>query len=119
MKVTFDEETKVLQVVTNITKEVAEAGVTQLVAKDDKGNELYKFFISKDGKAAIGEFGLVCNTYVNGCAAAVMVLPVDETKDTVKKIYGKSLVTAWKYNDIVTAQAAAEIGAINSLFDEE
>ena len=119
MKVIFNEETKVLQVVTDITKEVAEAGVTQLVAKDDKGNELYKFSTSKHGNAAIGEFGMVCNTYVNGCAAIVMVLPADETKDTVKKIYGKSLVTARKYNDIVTAQAAAEIETINSLFDEE
>lgn len=109
-------ENNVLTVVTGITKEVVEAGISNLIAKDEKGNDVYAVSVAKDGKGSISTFGLVGNTYVDGKLAVTMILPMGTTDADVKRTYGESLLAAQHYTKQIAEEAAAKTEAINGLF---
>lgn len=113
MKVEFKEN--VLKVVTDITKETVEKGIASLVAKDDKGNDVYA--VSMGEKACISDFALTCNTVVDGKVAAVMVLPMGTEQADVEKQYGEAILAAKKYTAQIAEAAAEKETEIASLFE--
>ena len=115
MKVEFKEN--VLKVVTDITKETIEKGIASLVAKDDKGNDVYA--VGMGEKACISDFALTCNTVVDGKIAAVMVLPMDTTQEDVMKQYGEKLLTAKKYTTQMAEEMEAKEAEIAEVFEAE
>ena len=116
MKVTYNAEERILKVVTDIDREVVEEGLAELTACDDKGNELYRITIKADGKGSISEFGLGCNTYSEGKAAYIEVMPIGTTLLDVKKQYSKALLAAAKYGERIAIMAARSVQTIDNLF---
>ena len=112
MVVKFEEN--VLKVVTDITKETVEKGIASLVAKDDKGNDV--FVATMGDKASISDFSITCNTVIDGKIAAVMVLPMGTTKEDVMKQFGEKLIAAKKYTKQIAEAAQAKESEITGLF---
>lgn len=106
----------ILTVVTDITKEVVENGYASLVAKDDKGNDVYAVAVSKDGKADLNSFSFTGNTYVDGKLAATIVVPMGVTEDDVKKMFADALLAAKKYTAQIAQESAEKQDAVNALF---
>ena len=110
----------VLTVVTDISEDTVKKGIASLSVKDDKQNELYRVKVTDCPDAAnITKFGLTCNTFVNGKAAVIMVLPVDTTLEDVQRKYGEALVEAAKYTGIIASAAAEKEAAITAIFGED
>lgn len=118
MKVTYNAEERILKVVTDISKAVVDAGIASLKAVDEKGNEKYRVAINNSGEGSISDFSITCNTFINGKAALVKIMPADTTLADIKKEYGKQLVAATHYCGLISAQASAETETIDSLFAE-
>ena len=106
----------VLTVVTDITKEVVDAGLSKLVAIEN-GNEVYGVSVSTDGKASFNAFSFVGNTYVEDKLAATIILPMAMTMDDVKRIYGEHLLKAKLYTEQIAEEAAAKTAKIRTLFE--
>ena len=117
MKVSF--KNNVLTVVTDIAKATIEKGIASLIAKDEKGNDIFGVSISKDGNANICANSIKCNAFIEGKAAVVMVMPMGTTMEDVQRQYGKELVAANKYTAQIAAQASAEEETIAALFTNE
>lgn len=116
MKTTF--ENNVLTVVTDIKKETIEKGISDLIARDDKGNQVYAVSMAKTEKASINAFQFAGNAYVDGYLAAVIVEPVGATRDDMYKKYGESLLAAKKYTAIIAEEAAKKEADIAEIFCE-
>lgn len=116
MNVSFKDNT--LKVVTGITKETIEKGISDLVARDEKGNALYAVSVSKDGKGSIDNFGMKCNAFIDGKAAVVIVTGMETTQADVQKQYGEALVAAAKYTEVIATVATAKEAEIAALFTE-
>ena len=112
MVVKFEEN--VLKVVTDIKKETVEKGIASLVAKDDKGNDV--FVATMGDKASISDFSITCNTVIDGKIAAVMVLPMGTTQADVEKKYGEAILAAKKYTKQIAEAAKAKEAEIAGLF---
>lgn len=117
MNVSFKDNT--LKVVTNISKETIEKGISDLTARDEKQNALYAVRFNNAGRGGLDTNGLVANAYIDGKAAVVIVLPADATQADVQKAYGEALLAAAKYTDIIAAAAASKAADIEALFVEE
>lgn len=115
MRVAF--ENGVLTVVTDISKETIEKGIASLKVTDEKKGDLYAVQMSTSGKAAIDNYSITCNQYVDGKAAAVIVTPVGTELADVQKQYGEALVEAGKYTGIIASQAAEKEAAIAAIFN--
>ena len=110
----------VLTVVTDISEDTVKKGIASLSVKDDKQNELYRVKVSGDPDAAnITKFGLVCNAFVDGKAAVVMVLPIGTKLEDVQRMFGEALVEATKYTGIIASAAAEKEAAIAAIFNAE
>ena len=116
MNVSFKNNT--LVVVTGITKETIEKGISDLTARDEKGNALYVVKVSKDNQGSLDTFGLKANAFIDGKAAVVIVEDVNATQASVQKKYGEALIAAAKYTDIIASTATAKEVEIASLFTE-
>lgn len=116
MRVKF--EGNVLTINTGVTKEIMEAGYTNLVAKDDKGNQVYRLAMAKDGEGKFDAHGMTCNAYIDGSAAVVVVLPTNADIEGVKKAFGADLVAASKYIPQIVTEAASAEQAIDAVFAE-
>lgn len=114
MNVSFKNNT--LVVVTGVSKEVIEAGISDLTARDDKGSALYRVSVNKDGSGKIDNFGLTANAFIDGNAAVVIVEPMETTLAQVQKKYGEALIAATKYTDIIASAAASKSEEIAALF---
>ena len=114
MNVSFKNNT--LVVVTSITKETIDKGVSDLTARDEKGNPVYKVSVSKDNQGGLDIYGLKANAFIDGKAAVVIVENVDATQASVQKKYGEALIAAAKYTDIIASAAAAKEADIAALF---
>lgn len=111
-------QNNVLTVTTAIPEEVAKKGLVDLVARNDKHQEMYRVVISKDGNASVDVNGMVCNTFVDGFAAATIILPMDDANmDKVQKRYGKALLAANLYTTQIAEDAATETTQIAALFE--
>lgn len=113
MKVEFKEN--VLKVVTDITKETVDKGIASLIAKDDKGNDVYAVGVGEN--ASVSDFSLTCNTVIDGKLALTIVLPMDTTQADVEKAYGEAILAAKKYTKQIAEAAAAKEAEIASLFN--
>lgn len=105
----------VLTVVTDITKEVVEAGLSNLKAVQD-GNEVYGVSVSKDGKASFNAFSFVGNTFIDGKLAATIVLPMSTTLEDVQRMHGENLLKAKFYTEQIATEAAEKTAEIQELF---
>ena len=113
MRVTFDNN--VLTVVTDITEEVVKAGISDLKARDEKGNQVYGV-VKVDGAARIGEFEFAGNAYVDGKLAAQILLADGTTQAEVQKTYGEALLAAKKYTAQIADEASTKQQLIAGLF---
>lgn len=118
MKVELREN--VLTVMTGVKKEAVEKGIAQFKAINEK-NGAVDFEIKMVGKneGNISQFGLYCNTVVDGELAVTIVLDMDTTADQVKAKYGKALVEAEKYCEKIAEKAVKDTEAVNKLFEAE
>ena len=108
----------VLTVVTDISEDTVKKGIAPLSVKDDKQNEVYRVNMTDNPNAAsIGKYGMTCNTFVDGKAAVVTVMPVGTTLEDVQKEYGEALVEATKYTGIIASAAAEKEAAIAAIFE--
>ena len=105
----------VLTVVTNITKEVVEAGLSNLKAVQD-GNEVYAVCVSKDGKASFNAFSFTGNTFIDGKLAATIILPMGTTQEDVQRMHGENLLRAKFYTEHIAVTAAEKTAEIQELF---
>ena len=113
MKVTL--VNNLLTVITDVTKEIVKAGLSDLKARDDKGNQVYG--ASKTDKAArIGEFEFAGNAYVDGKLAAQILLADGTTQAEVQKTYGEALLAAKKYTAQIAEEALTKEEQITDLF---
>ncbi len=108
----------ILTVVTPIAKATADKAFSALVAKDDKENVVCMVTVDPNGNGSITEYGLVCNSVVDGKLAVVLTMPMNVTMDDVKARYGKALVEVNRWIDKVAEAAEAEIAAIDGIFAE-
>jgi hypothetical protein len=106
----------VLKVVTDVTKETIEKGISDLVARDEKHNEIYRVVMSKNGNGSVDANGIVCNTYVDGKAALVLVLGPEATQESVQKKYGEALLIANAHVSEIAAAAIEKEETIAGLF---
>ena len=109
------EENRVV-VVTDISKACLAKSYTDLTAKDEKGNELYKICVNTEGKGNIGSCGCVINTFVDGMAAIAITLPMGVALEDVKRTYGKALINLKKYSLVIASAAEAEEAAVEEIF---
>ena len=107
----------VLTVVTDITKESVEKGISNLKATDDKGNEVYAVGVDKNGTGSISDFGIVGNTFIDGKLALTMVLPMDTKQADVERTYGEKILAAKKYSEQIASDAKAKEDEIAALFE--
>ena len=114
MRVKVEENRMV--VVTDISKSCIEKGYTDLTARDEKGNELYKVCVNTEGNGSIGSCGCVINTFVDDMAAIAITLPMDVELDDVKRTFGKALANLKKYSLIIAGAAEAEEAAVEEIF---
>ena len=113
MKVTL--VNNLLTVVTDVTKEVVKAGLSDLKARDDKGNQVYG--VSKTDKSArISPFEFAGNAYVGDKLAAQILLKDGTTLQEVQKEYGEALLAAKKYTAQIADEALTKEEQINGLF---
>ena len=105
----------VLTVVTGITKEVVEAGLSNLKAVKD-GNEVYGVSVSADGKASFNAFSFIGNTFIDGKLAATIILPMGTTMEDVQRVYGENLLKAKMFTEQIATEAAAKTAEIQELF---
>lgn len=108
----------VLTVLTGITKESIDKGISDLVARDEKGNAQYRVAVNDDGKGGLDVYGLTVNAFIDGRAAVVIVLPAAVTQADVQKQYGEALLAAHKYTDIIAAAASDKEAQIAALFTD-
>lgn len=111
-------DNNVLTVVTDLTQDVVESGVAELVAFDENGNAVYGVVVSGNGKACFNEFSFTGNTYVDGKLAATMILPMGIKVEEIQKFYGEDLLKAQKYTEEIQASASAKIAEIAALFGD-
>lgn len=111
------ENGNVLVVKTDIEKVMFEKRATDLVVRDEDGND--RFFVGvNECDPSIGEFGIICNTVIDGKLAVTMVLPsMEPTTDDVKKIFGPALVKIAEYMPQAVAQLTEEVAAIDGIFE--
>ena len=108
----------VFKIVTDITEETVKKGLSDLKARDDKGNEVFAVAVNNSGNASIDKFQFVGNTYIGGKLAATIVLPMaDASKDSVMRKYGEALLMAKKYTEVIATEAAAKTAEIEALFN--
>ena len=113
MKVTL--VNNLLTVVTDVTKEVVEAGISDLKARNEKGDQVYG--VSKTDKdARIGSFELAGNAYVGDKLAAQILLKDGTTLPEVQRTYGEALLAAKKYTAQIAEEALTKEEQINGLF---
>lgn len=113
MKTTFENGT--LVVVTEVTKDMVEKGFAPLVARDEKGNEVYR--VSVGNTPSIGAFGLTGNTYVDGKLAVVIVEPMGSELADVQRKYGDNLLVAKKATEQIVASVTSAQEQIVALFE--
>ena len=111
-------ENNVLTVVSDIKKETVDAGLADLVAKDEDGNVVYGAELSKNGKGGINEFSFTGNTYIEDKLAYTEVFPVETTVDDIQKFYGENLLAAQKYTAQIQAAAESKTAEIQGLFED-
>lgn len=110
----------ILTVNTGISQELANKAFSAMRAFDEDGNEVCRINVDKSGgKGQICQFGLTCNTVVDGNLAVQIVLPMESSLDDVKKMYGKALVEVNKHINGIKAALNDEIAAINGIFSEQ
>lgn len=109
----------ILTVVSDISMETINKGLTDLTAYDEKKNPIYKVAVNLEGNGNLSQFGMSANTVVDGKAAVVLVEPIGTTREEIKKKYGKAVVAAKKYTPIIAAAAASEEEIINDAFGTE
>lgn len=114
MKVTF--ENNLLTVVTDLSEASAKSGITRLVSKDDKGNDVYGVSQSTSGVATVDHRFLVTNAVIDGKLAVQVLLKDGTTLEEVKKTYGANLVTAKKEIAKIAAAVVAESATIDEIF---
>ena len=112
MKTTLKEN--VLTVVTGIKKEDFDKKVTDMTVKDDKGNMIFSVSIGETPE--ISNYGLVCNSTVDGELAATVVVPMGTDAEKVKVKYGKALVKASECLPKIVEQVAEDSKAIDKIF---
>ena len=112
-------ENNVLTVITDITQDVVESGVADLVAYDESGNAVYGAGISGNGKASFNGFSFTGNTYIDGKLAATMILPMGIKQEEMQKFYGEDLLKAKQYTEQIQETAADKIAEIAALFPVE
>lgn len=112
-------ENNVLTVVTDISRDVVESGMAELVACDEDGNQVYAVSVNESGKASFNGFSFVGNTYVDGKLAATMILPMAITQEEIQKFYGEDLLKAKTYTAKIEEDAQAKIADIAALFPTE
>ena len=116
MNVSFKNNT--LVVVTGVTKETIEKGISDLTAKDEKGNAVYRLSVAKEGNGSLDTYGIKCNAFIDGYAAVVIVESMDATQASVQKKYGEALIAAAKYTEVIAATATAKEAEIAALFTQ-
>lgn len=109
-------ENNVLTVVTDIKKETVEAGLADLVAKDEDGNVVYGAELSESGNGSFNDFSFTGNTYIDDKLAFTQVYPVDTTEEDIQKFFGENLLAAQKYTVQIQEAAEAKTAAIQGLF---
>ena len=113
MKVTL--VNNLFTVVTDVTKEIVKAGLSDLKARNEKGDQVYG--VSKTDKAArIGSFEFAGNAYVGGKLAAQVLLQDGTTLQEVQKAYGEALLAAKKYTAQIADEASTKQQLIAGLF---
>ena len=116
MKVELREN--VLTVLTGIKRETVEKGIAKFVLKNEKTEEIFKVEMVAKDEGDISQYGLFCNSVVDGELAVTIVLDMDTTENQVKAKYGKALVAAEKYCEQIAKKAAQDIEAVDKLFTE-
>lgn len=114
MRVSVEENR--MTVVTDINKACIEKGYTDLTARDEKGNELYKICVNTEGNGSIGSCGCVINTFIDGMAAIAVTLPMGVELNDVKRTFGKPLANLKKYSLVIAGAAEAEEAAVEEIF---
>ena len=112
-------ENNVLTVITDITEDVVESGVADLVAYDEDGNAVYGASVSGNGKAQFNEFSFTGNTYIDGKLAATMILPMGMKVEEMQRFYGEDLLKAQQYTKEIQETAEVKIAEIAALFPVE
>lgn len=112
-------ENNVLTVVTDITRDVVESGVAELVAFDEDGSAVYGVSVAGNGKACFNDFSFTGNTYVDGKLAATMILPMGMKIEEMQRFYGEDLLKAQQYTAQIQETASAKIAEIAALFPVE
>lgn len=108
----------IVTLVSDIPMAAVTAGYTDLTACDDKKNVLYKVALNLSGEGNISQFGMVANTVIDGMLAVVMVVPLDATREDIKRRYGKAVVAASTFCPVIAAAAASEEMLINAAFGD-
>lgn len=116
MRVTFDNN--VLTVVTDVTEEVVKAGISDLKARDEKGNQVYGV-VKVDSAARIGEFEFAGNAYIDGKLAAQVLVKDGTTLAEIQKTYGEHLLKAAQYTAQISTEAADKKESIEGLFEAQ
>ena len=117
MKVKIDNN--VVTLVSDIPMSVAEKGLVEPVAYDEKNNPVYRVKVDLDGNGSLSQFGMVANTVIEDMLAVVIVEPLGVTRECIKHKYGKAVVAARKYCPVIAAAAASEEAMINEAFGDE
>ena len=103
-----------LEVVTGIKKADFDKQVTDMTVKDDKGNE--KFRLSVGEKAGISDYGLTCNTTLDGELTVTMPITIGTNIEDIKIEFGKDLVAAEKHLKVIADRIVADTEAVDGIF---
>ena len=103
----------ILTIVIDIDTETVKKN-PRLVAKDEKGNEVYRVAVSDE--ASITQHGITCNATVDGQLAAVIVFPLNTELEEVKARLGASLLLAAKYVPQIATEVATFAAEVDGLF---
>lgn len=105
-----------LTVKTGITPEVAEKATGRMVAKDEKDNELYAFFITPCSDGSIGTRHIEVNAVVDGEFAFVRQYGMGVTLDDIKKELADNLLNAQKHLPVIKEAVETKAAAVDALF---
>lgn len=116
MKVSFN--ANVMTIVTPIVAADMDKILTEAILKDEHNNAVYAVGTTTGACGGISEKIFTANTVVDGKLALTIQLPNSMNVAEAKKEYGVQLVAAKEYLPKMAAKIAAEIKAVDTIFEE-